>query len=250
MLLMGNLSSELYKRYVNGMTHNIGSLVNNMCHRKVNCIYDVIFVLQFKNIGRDKEYRYRNASGKKITWDDCYKYNDKILRFLHKFCLKNGLKLSILGRGKTQFEQIEEQKYIQEIIPNANIKYLASMQQCESYTLLLQSQIVVVLESTMGYEMLARGKRVAYLGVREKTLDKSSRFGWPSLPKKGPFWTNINEEFEFERVLNFTVSSSDKEWNESCNKYIGNIMEYDSGNGNFLSIMKELGVPLKKEFVD
>jgi surface carbohydrate biosynthesis protein len=51
-------------------------------------------------------------------------------------------------------------------------------------------------------------------------------------------------------VLNFTVSSSDKEWNESCNKYIGNIMEYDSGNGNFLSIMKELGVPLKKEFVD
>ena len=92
--------------------------------------------------------------------------------------------------------------------------------------------------------MLARRKRVVYLGVREETFGESSRFGWPDLPEKGFFWTNEFKISEFDRVTNNVVGATDAEWKDICDKYVTGLIEYDPGNGKFLSIMRKLNVAL------
>jgi len=170
MFVFGQTSERLYREYLDGEIYRIGSFINNMDHPIEDCSRDVTYVLQFKTIGKDKAYRYKTATGKKITWDDCYKYNIKIIKYLRNYCVDNKLSFSILGRSKLLSEQIEEEKYISKIIPKDSYEYIPSIQKYTSYEELLRSKIIVVMESTLGYEMLARRKRVVYLGVREDTF--------------------------------------------------------------------------------
>lgn len=244
MFVFGETTGRLYKKYINGETHHIGSFVNNMNHPIGPIKRDLVYILQFKVIGRNKPYRYKTVSGKKITWDDCYSYNDKIIKYLLTYCKKNNMTFSILGRSKLPSEQEKEKEYIKEIIAEDSYEYIPSDKKYTSYEELLKSKIIVVMESTLGYEMLARRKRVVYLGVREKTLDESSRFGWPDLPKKGFFWTNEFKISEFDRVTNNVVYASNIEWKDICDRYVTNLIKYDPGNSKFISIMRKFDVHL------
>jgi surface carbohydrate biosynthesis protein len=247
MFVFGGTTENLYRKYIDGRIYRIGSFINNMNHPIGDCTRDVVYVLQFKVTGRDKDYRYKTSDGRKITWDDCYSYNDKIIKYLRDYCVNNNMTLSILGRSKIISEQVEEEKYINNIIPENCYEYIPSKQQYTSYYELLRTKIIVVMESTLGYEMLARRKRVIYLGVREETLGESSRFGWPDLPKRGFFWTNKFKRSEFDRVTSNVVDATDAKWNEICDRYVNAIIEYDPGNGKFLSIMRKLNVDLKHD---
>jgi surface carbohydrate biosynthesis protein len=244
MFVFGDTTERLYREYIDGEIYRIGSFVNNMNHPIGECLRDVVYVLQFKIKRKDKAYRYKTAAGRKITWDDCYSYNDKIIKYLREYCANNNMTLSILGRSKLLSEQVEEEKYINKIIPEDCYEYIPSKQKYTSYDELLRSKIIVVMGSTLGYEMLARRKRVVYLGVREETLGESQRFGWPDLPEKGFFWTNEFKISEFDRVTNNVVCATDVEWKDICDRHVTEVIEYDPGNSKFLSIMRKLNVDL------
>jgi len=247
MLVFGQCAASLYKKFIKGKTHNIGSFKNNLFRNKKQNEHDLIFVLPFSQNGSDKKYRYKTVMGEKITWDDCYKYNKKILNFLVKYCDGNKLKLTILGRSKNIKVQEVEKKYINDLV-NQELDYLPNSSLYSSYDALNSTKYTVVIESTLGHEALARGKRVACLAVREHTLGESSRFGSPDLPHTGPFWTNQYTEEEFERVMDFVIKSSDNDWTNICQQYIPELIEYDPGNIQFLALMRELKAPLKLEY--
>ena len=244
MFVFGETTDRLYRKYIDGEIHHIGSFVNNLNHPVGLIKRDVVYVLQFKVTGRHESYRYKTVTGRKITWDDCYSYNDTIIKYLLTYCEKNNMTFSIIGRSKLPFEQAEEKKYINEIIPKGSYEYIPNNKKYTSYDELLRSKIIVVMESTLGYEMLARRRRVVYLGIREKTIDESSRFGWPELPKKGFFWTNEFKISEFDRVTNNVVCATDVEWKDICERYVTKLIEYDPGNSKFFSIMRKLDVDL------
>jgi len=244
MFVFGETTERLYKKYIDGKIHNIGSFVNNMNHPVGVIKRDVVYILQFKVIGRHDSYRFKTVTGRKITWDDCYSYNDTIIKYLRTYCEKNNMTFSILGRSKLPSEQAEEKNYINEIIPEDSYEYIPSNKKYTSYDELLMSKITVALESTLGYEMLARRRRVIYLGVREKTIDESARFGWPELPKKGFFWTNEFKISEFDRVTNNVVFATDAEWKDICDRHVTDLIKYDPGNSKFFSIMRKLDVDL------
>jgi len=244
MLVFGAQISELYKKYINGSTLSIGSFKNNIFSKTPCYKYDVVFVLQYKKKIRNKVYRYGNSY---VTWDDCYACNDNVVQFLEAYCMRKQVKLQILGRSKDLNTQKEERLYV-DSLSKYKPEYIESSGIYGSYNVLCNTRITVVIESTLGYEMLARGARVAYFGVREKTLSISSRYGWPAmLPQKGPFWTNESSKDEFERVMDFVSTSSDEDWLKACKKYVVDIIDYDPGNKKFINLMRELDGPLRLE---
>jgi surface carbohydrate biosynthesis protein len=245
MFVFGKNTQNLYKEHIGGRFVRIGSFINNMDHLILPCDRDITYVLQFKLKDKESSYRYKTHCGKKITWDDVYCYNEEILKFLSDYCVRNQLSLSVLGRSKIKEEQMQEVKYVNSIISESCYEYIPSKNQYTSYEELLRSKVIVVLESTLGYEMLSRRKRVVYLGVREKTLGESSRYGWPAMPERGFFWTNRYKRSEFERVIRNVVNATSEKWEDICSRYVNYFIEYDPGNIKFLSIMKKNNINLK-----
>ena len=75
----------------------------------------------------------------------------------------------------------------------------------EGYELADRFEYLITVDSTLGYEMRALGKPVAFLSNRLKHLDISDRdltFGFPlDLPADGPYWSSAITEPEIVQFL-------------------------------------------------
>ena len=61
---------------------------------------------------------------------------------------------------------------------------------------------------------------------------------------------NHADESEFTRVMDYITTVNDEEWEKTRQRYISELMEYDPGNTRFLKLMREIGVPLKREYMN
>ena len=72
------------------------------------------------------------------------------------------------------------------------------------------------------------------------------KFGWPyHFDDYGPFWTNINDESYFFKIMNYLQNVSDKEWSETASNVIENIMLYDYNNNILKNNFKKLNLKTK-----
>ena len=101
---------------------------------------------------------------------------------------------------------------------------------------------MVFIDSTLGYESICRGKKTAALSCRGASLlSVSANFGWPTeLPNNGPFWTNDQDETQFQRVMDYLNTVSDQEWEQTCQKYTNKLMDFDPGNTRFVALLDQL----------
>jgi surface carbohydrate biosynthesis protein len=145
--------------------------------------------------------------------------------------------------GRFVFLQMQEKLHLNLVILNRSNIY-------SSYENVAVAGFVVFVDTTLGYEALARGKKTAAFTLRGKSIGSDAcNFGWPAdFPDNGPFWTNHADEREFERVMDYITTVSDEEWKQTRQRYVPDLMEYDPGNTRFLKLMREIGVPLKSEY--
>ncbi|MFM8264611.1 MAG: hypothetical protein ACKOAI_00875, partial [Acidimicrobiia bacterium] len=89
-------------------------------------------------------------------------------------------------------------------------------------------------DSTLGYEMLALGKRVGFFANRlrmigvdsdELTFARSENWG-----KDGPFWTSAVTDEGIYGFLNQFVKISEAEWNTYRETLVPDLMCLDQGN--------------------
>ena len=103
------------------------------------------------------------------------------------------------------------------------------------------------ISTSLGYEALSRGKRVAYLNichsVHPMKLGINYRYGWPNkFPRKGPFWAYSFKKKEIWRVLNFITKVDNRTWKKLQKKYVDPIIIYDYGNKKLKRIFKKIGM--------
>ena len=97
---------------------------------------------------------------------------------------------------------------------------------------------MVTIDSTLGYEMLARGKKVAFFGLRPDVYPLNTRnFLYPEIRKKGKFWINTERlsEIEFLEIISYLNSVKDNDWHEEHNYIKKNFISLDQGNNKFLN---------------
>tara|TARA_Y100001970_G_scaffold53704_1_gene68080 strand:- start:19788 stop:20942 length:1155 start_codon:yes stop_codon:yes gene_type:complete len=210
--------SQKYKKFFNCETKSIGFFRNNNFFYKPQKIEKdtLCFISQYNNI-------YKEKYNQELP-------DEKILKFLNFYAFKKKKKLKILERyyGPSLDFCRKELKY-----NNWKIYFQKknnNLTDYSSYTEAANSEVIVNVDSTLGYELLSRGKKVAFFSIRNWGA-KFYKFGYPkATPDTGTFWTNNFDENKFENILNYLFSITDEHFLIENEKLINDIVLFDKKN--------------------
>lgn len=238
---------EWYRKHIEAEIVAIGSLINN--HIKQTEVIDpatVAFVSEFRPFKPGAVAGFTAKGGRPATWEDVYALERLLLPFLADYCESKGLVLRVCGSKNQNYDL--EFAFYGAILAGKAWQWVPRTDWYSSYGAVNGAGLVVFMDSSLGYESLARGKKVACLSARDNWFQDSScwKFGWPlALPESGPFWTNYADLQEFRRVLDFVTSASDRAWAETSRQVGSRLMEFDPGNSRFVSLLTRLNVPVR-----
>ena len=160
--------------------------------------------------------QYREALHKRKILPD-----NKIVRFLDKFCKKNKINFKINLTNKfNDLDFLKELNHYKKILNCEDDKFFINKNPYESYKNVLSSSLIVACDSTMGYEVLSLGRKIFFISIRRGENREGSIFGWPSNYKnEGFFWSNYFSEKEIEIKLNTLLKCNNSEWLGKIKKY-------------------------------
>ena len=232
MFVFGRSIGNLYSKFVKGDIIPIGSFKNNS-------VETIKTVFNKKTIGFISQWRRPTSSrivleSLGVNYQDFYSAEDILLPRLQKWCFSNGYSLQIFG---SSIDDADEEKLFYSEILQGSYEFVKKCDQFSSYSKISNVEIVVSIDSTLGYECAARGVKTAFFNIRSDILGIDAyRFGWPSLyPDDGPFWSNDRNLETFDNILEFLSTASKDGWMDVSRFLNRDLMVFDLHN----KILKE-----------
>lgn len=226
-IFIANLGyGELIKKYIDCKTIPLGYFKNNFVKSINKRIQkkSIVFISQFR----------KNQIKKDHFWIE-----KKILPLINKFCIENKIYLYILGCSNNY--NLEKNFYNSILIPSSFV-FQKKINFPKNYNFLDKFEVVVFIDSTLGYESITRKKKVAVFSNRRLTkVSSPEKFGWPvKFKSKGYFYNNSknSNQAEINRILKNVLKISQKKWNKKIFTNLKKISIYNYGN-NILK--KKLG---------
>ncbi len=235
------IGAEFNKR-IQGKVIPIGSFLNNSFQKICKTRLGRVVYVSAWHGANEKDPPFLAHLGDKgslkINWSIFYEAEMYVLKFLTNWCDLNKKELTILGRGNN-----EEYNYYTGLIPNYKFNFVQKESEFTSYENISTAEIVVSIDSTLGLESFSRGIKTAFFSIRTCGSLWSRKFLWPAkLDETGPFWTNRNDNFEFNKIMNFLNQCSQSDWDYLVAKFRPQIMDFDPGNSKLISTLKQLGL--------
>jgi len=249
MLVHGAAIGNHYLNYLSGQSIPIGSLKNNAVIKLDKIAEDtVLFISQWHSESAVSAAFYIEDDGTPIYWDVFFEAEIKVLEFLDKWCVENNKRLQICGRGEGN--DGPEKLFYAIRLNNCVWEYVPRTDNYSSYQLIDAAEMVVYIDSTLGYESIGRGKKTAAFTCRESSIgSKATNFGWPAiLPSNGPFWTNDQDESQFQRVMDYINTVNDEEWKHTHQHLASQLMEFDPGNTRFIALLDQLLTKSERQY--
>jgi len=149
--------------------------------------------------------------------------------------------------GKRSERQKSEFEFFAEHLKGLEWTYVPSDSQSTSYESLRAGDVIVNTDSTLGYELLARGLRTAFVSARFRTAGhpevRDLEFGYPVIAQsRGSFWTDESSDSEIRRVLDFVMWAKQAEWLEQTKFVRKELFQFDPGNTIFCRVLADAGV--------
>lgn len=249
--VFGESFKKLFSEYFDSEFIVMGSFRNNLTRVQRRKIKDLVFISGFKSVL--KKTRVLLQNGKSITGENYYYKSDRILlNFLITYCKKKKINLKILLRSQVDDlpESLKEKHFFSEFMEKgADVKFIKKADRFSSYKLINNFNYFVTQDSTLGYEILSKRKRVAFINIREKTGKILSyckyRFGWPnSYPVNKFFWTSSSNYKDMIKCLDFIYACKEKTWQKKVSQFGDPIIIFDRNNIIFRKKMRDIGVKL------
>jgi surface carbohydrate biosynthesis protein len=211
----------------------------------------LLFISKFPN---------RGESGIDDEWDS------KVIFYMHQAALTakqyydvegivarncaaiaNDHSMQFVVLGKRPAWQIGEYNYFAEHLQGLSWQYLPSSNQASSYEAIRPNDVIVNVDSTLGYELFSRGLRVAFVAARMHAAGHpeivEQRFGYPLLKEStGPFWTSEATDAEILRVVNTAISVNDEQWLKMTDSARQMLFQYDRANDRLCRELDALGI--------
>lgn len=149
--------------------------------------------------------------------------------------------------GKRPEWQVGEYTYFARHLEGLQWQYLPSTFQASSYESIRPNDVIVNVDSTLGYELFARGLRVAFVAARMQAAGHPEivehQFGYPLITQRsGPYWTADASESEIRRVLSTAISVGDEEWATLTSSARKMLFHFDKGNSLLCQELDRLGI--------
>ena len=244
MLVFNKFIGSIFERHINGQIVLAGSLKNNFIEKTHTIISDtVLFISEYRPKPDGVQPFCIYPNGQQVTWADFFESDCIVLRHLKKWCAYNNKKLIIAGFsiGDTKSEKI----FYADKLNGSDWEYVERLNIYSTYKLIDSAEIVVTINSTAGYEAIARNKKTAFFSFRCLNLNREDlKFGWPTdLPNNGTFWTNDQNEAPFQQVMDYLNTVSDEDWEQTRQCYVTKLMEFDPGNTRFVELLDQILTP-------
>ena len=250
MFFFGEFIAKKYLSYIEGEPILIGSFKNNMIPISHGMSGEpnntIVFISQFR-AALDCNDVFVSSKEFDVKWQDFYRAETVLMPLVAHYAKSHDIKLTICACSTTPAAEQLEFEFYNRILSSFDWGFVSRKSPDSSYACIDSARYIIFIDSTLGYEALARGKRVAAFSIRGQYTKLSDRtFAWPApLPDTGLFWTNVFEELVVKNVLDYITTVSDDEWKKLKEAdQFKNIMNYDFGNSLFLNLMRELNVPL------
>jgi len=236
---LGKQNIDYYKSKIDANVVPIGSMKNNSINapkniKLLNCLTYISEYRFNKNIKYNSKnyisqyslnyYQYKNFIDSEI----------KIIKLLYLISKEKKLPFYIVGSSLNN--QKEEYEWYKNLLNCKNINFRFKRNYKSSYNFLFKSKIIANIDSTLGYEFLARKQKVIFISrnLKDKTKEYYWKFGWPQVKqKKGFFFTNQTNKNEISRILKNVIHMSQKKWISKSSVYRKNLISFDSGNKIF-----------------
>ena len=226
--IFGENSKNFYSKFINCKNYlTTGSIKNNYFKDKITKNNSVIFISQFKI----KDGKHHNVLSSE--------YEKAFYKNLKIYIKKNKKKLYILSISKKFPER--EKNYFDKVIGHKKYYFLQRKNLLSSYINSLNFNFFICNASTLGLELMARGKRVSFFYEFEK-MEKSKNFKQAFWEKKFSckFWSNSKNYNEFEKVLDITFNFKKKELSKAIYNNITPLVTYNKNNSIFKNLIKKV----------
>jgi surface carbohydrate biosynthesis protein len=253
--VLGSNEGDKYSKHIQAKQIITGSLKNNLIGGQIEPKeqFDIVYVSQhapFEIPNSEFEFFFGSKS---ITASDFYAIEEYIVRFLVARCNRTNQSFAVLGK-RSDSSSFEREFFDSAAAPHS-VHFIPRTSDTSTYEFCNSASLIVTTDSTIGFEFLARGKKVAFLSARIDAIDHvlsqevhDTDFGFPlELGTSGPFWTNAANESEFERVIGSIQSMSDTQWASTISPYNEILMAYQPGNTAFIQMLRSEGIPTKNE---
>jgi len=149
--------------------------------------------------------------------------------------------------GKRPEWQVGERNFFAKHLAELPWEYMPSTYQASSYESIRPDDIIVNVDSTLGYELFARGLRVVFVAARMHAAEHPEivehRFGYPLITDaSGPYWTSESSDLEIRRVLQTAISVSNEEWSTLTRNNRQMLFHFDQGNALFCRELDRIGI--------
>ena len=253
--VLGSNEGDKYSKYIQSKQIITGSLKNNLIGDQIEPKehFDIVYVSQHAPFEiPNSEFKFFFGS-KFITASEFYAIEEYIVRFLVARCNRTGQSFAVLGK-RSDSSPYEREFFDSAAAPHT-VHFIPRTSDASTYEFCNSASLIVTTDSTIGFEFLARGKKVAFLSGRIDAIDHvlsqevhDTDFGFPlELGTSGPFWTNAANESEFERIIGSVQSMSDAQWASAISPYNDVLMAYQPGNTAFIQMLRSEGIPTKNE---
>ena len=243
MLVFGSEIGKKYSQYIAGDTVTMGSIKNNMVRKEKLARSGVIaFVSQWRQLSG------ANLGGTYYSFEEYWAKPDGLVIqcLMHYAKLKNKQLKIIPSQWASNDLRDKEEAYFRGLM-GCEPEFFHPSWPDASYQAVDSAEIVITIDSTLGYESIARGAKAAIFAIRSALInDPSLSFGWPGdLPDEGLFWTNNPDPDSFIRILDYLFGVDDAQWLEDVEESnFSSLMVYDPGNSILKGTLDQvLGAP-------
>ncbi|MBM3938811.1 MAG: hypothetical protein FJ333_09205, partial [Sphingomonadales bacterium] len=232
--------AEYYKKFLGTTPISIGSVRSNFqrIHNRKKKI-SLLYVSTYKGLKNnllfiDKKkiapfYKEAKIIKKNIYRSDIIKNEIKLLKNLDRFLKENNkLSLTILGCRDNKLEK----QFYENILINTKFNFISRTKNRNTFKIIDDSEIIINIDSSIGYEAIARGSKVAFFSIRGLSYPfNTSFFCWPrKIKKKGFFWTDSFSLNELNRVLKNTLNISEINYKLKIKKNFKSLLKYNYNN--------------------
>ena len=220
-------SQKFIKQVYQTKVLDMGSIRNN--ERKTKNFrkeYDFMFISNYRPRPPSDNLRYDKID----KFIDCTTFT---IKNLSSYCEENNMKLCIALASNREEKKYKKSELKREEL-NFYHKYAKNFytENLDSYSLANKSKMIVCTHSNLGYELLARKKKVFFVNTLKK-------FDWHFYKKNSNFFYKGNNESKFKKKL-FNFSKIDEKKFRKSILRDKKIMKFDKNNKKMKVIISQI----------